>query len=316
MTTETTTTKPAATLAPAPEAIRARLADAFLAGRNERTLRAYAADLRDFAGFLGLADVHGAAARLLGNGQGEANGMALAYRADLMARGLAAATVNRRLAALRSLVKMARTLGLIPWSLDVDGLKAAAYLDTRGPGRTGVRALLHSLDANDAPKAHRDRAILRLLYDCGLRRGEVVGLDVEHVDLAGGRVWILGKGRTGREAVTLPDPTAAALRSWLAVHPRCAGPLFVNFDRAGKGDRLTGTSVHRIVRAAGDNLGLKVRPHGLRHAAITAALDATGGDVRKVAQFSRHRDVRVLTRYDDARADFGGEVARLVAALA
>ncbi len=58
---------------------------------------------------------------------------------------------------------------------------------------------------------------------------------------------------------------------------------------------------------------LAVRPHGLRHLAITAALDLTQGDVRAVQKFSRHRDVRVLSVYDDTRADLGGEVARLVA---
>ena len=58
------------------------------------------------------------------------------------------------------------------------------------------------------------------------------------------------------------------------------------------------------------------RPHGLRHAAITEALNLTKGDVRRVQRFSRHKDVRVLNRYDDNREDLGGEVARLVSATA
>ena len=70
----------------------------------------------------------------------------------------------------------------------------------------------------------------------------------------------------------------------------------------------------RIVGELGERLRLKVRPHGLRHAAITKILDLTRGDVRAVARFSRHRDIRTLTRYDDNRVDLGGEVARLVAA--
>jgi integrase len=57
----------------------------------------------------------------------------------------------------------------------------------------------------------------------------------------------------------------------------------------------------------------RVSPHGLRHAAITEALDLTGGDVRAVQRFSRHRDVRVLNIYDDCREDLAGQVARLVA---
>jgi integrase/recombinase XerC len=56
-----------------------------------------------------------------------------------------------------------------------------------------------------------------------------------------------------------------------------------------------------------------VAPHQLRHAAITTALDRTGGDVRAVARFSRHRSVDVVAQYDDNRRDLGGEVAAMVA---
>lgn len=305
----------AGSLTPAPGTAAGELVEAFLSGRNERTLRAYNRDLRDFASFLNLEDLDQAAAFLLGGGHGPANALALRYRANLMERGLAAATVNRRLAALRSLVKLARTLGLVSWSLEVEGLKAAPYRDTRGPGRSGVRALFHLLAKDETPKARRDLALLRLLYDCALRRGEAVGLDTEDVDLDGSRVFILGKGRTGKEPVTLPEPTAAALRAWLDVHPTSEGPLFVSLDRAHARGRLSGRSVGRLVAALGERVGLTIRPHGLRHAAVTDALDATGGDVRKVARFSRHKDLRVLNHYDDNREDLGGEVARLVAGM-
>ena len=72
---------------------------------------------------------------------------------------------------------------------------------------------------------------------------------------------------------------------------------------------------YRLVRRLGASVGVTARPHGLRHTAITAALDLTG-DLRAVQRFSRHRDVRVLTRYDDNRQDLGGDVARRVAASA
>ena len=68
-----------------------------------------------------------------------------------------------------------------------------------------------------------------------------------------------------------------------------------------------------MIRKLGESLGIKVWPHGLRHAAITSALDLTGGDLRSVQRFSRHQDVRILTIYDDNRTDLGGEVARKVA---
>ena len=89
----------------------------------------------------------------------------------------------------------------------------------------------------------------------------------------------------------------------------------VNFDRAGNGGRLTGSAVYFIVRRLGTKAGLTVRPHGLRHLAITSALDLTKGDVRAVQKISRHKDVRVLNTYDDNRQDLAGDVARLVAGV-
>jgi len=299
---------------PLPDHAPARLVEAFFAGRNRRTLEAYRRDLEDFRSFVGARTVDEAAERLFSRGHGEANALALSYRAELVERGLAPATINRRLAALRSLVKLARTLGFVPWALEVSGVKSEAYRDTRGPGPSGFRRLLVVLAERTDAKAARDVALVRLLYDLALRRGEVVSLDVEDVDLEAGTVDVLGKGRTERVRLTLPEPTKAALRGWLAVRGTEPGPLFVNFDRAGKGSRLTGRSLCRIVRGLGTAAGLEVRPHGLRHAAITEALDLLRGDVRKVQRFSRHRDLRTLNRYDDNREDLGGEVARLVAA--
>lgn len=284
------------------------LVAAFLAGRNPRTLAAYNADLEDFRRFTGDPIREDAARRLLENGHGAANALGLGYRANLLARGLAPATVNRRLAALRSLVKLARTIGHVAWTLEVPSVKSSPYRDTKGPGADGVRGLLERLAARTDAKGRRDYACARLLHDLALRRGEVVSLELEHVDLEAGSVSILGKGRLERETLTLPEPTKAALAAWLEVRGAAAGPLFPNFDRAGKGASLTGRSLHRILRALG------VRPHGLRHAGITAALDLTKGDVRAVQRFSRHRDLRVLNVYDDNRRDLAGDVARLVAA--
>jgi len=302
----------------APEALVVgdELLVAFFAGRSSLTLRAYRRDLEDVRRFAGVPTAAHVAALLLAHGHGPANGLALAYRADLITRGLAAATINRRLAALRSLVKIARTLGFIPWALEVSNVKSQGYRDTRGPGDAGYRLLLGALDRRGGRRVHRDRAAVRLLFDLALRRAEVVSLDVIHVDLDKGVLWVLGKGQTERVPLTLPDPTRAALAAWLAVRGTAPGPLFTNFDRARKGpaQRLTGRSLHRIVGELGDAAGLKnVRPHGLRHAAITAALDRTGGDIRAVQRFSRHHDVRVLAVYDDNREDLGGRVARLVA---
>ena len=290
-----------------------RLLDAFFAGRNERTLAAYRADLEDFTAFTGAATLGEASSRLLSVSHGEANATALAYKAFMVDRGLQAATINRRLAALRSLVKLANTLGLVAWTLAVENVKSQAYRDTRGPGRDGFAALLDAAQAQQGPKAFRDITILRLLHDLGLRRGEVVSLDVADLDLAGDRITVLGKGRSQKEPITLPQPTKDALEAWLAARGTEAGPLFVNFDRARKGGRLTGAAVYYIVSRLGLKAGLVVRPHGIRHLAITSALDLTQGNVRAVQKFSRHKDMRVLNLYDDNRLDLAGDVAKLVA---
>jgi integrase/recombinase XerC len=294
----------------------AGLLSAFLSGRCERTLLAYHQDLEDFARFVDVAGAQAAAELLLQSGPGAANRLAVSYRADLVASGLAAATVNRRLAALRSMVKLARTFGVVSWALEVPNVKAQPYRDTRGPGRGGFRRLLDELEQSSArAKVARDRALLHLLYDLALRRNEAVSLDLEHLDLDAATVSVLGKGRTERVALTLPEPTLCALRAWLELRGTEPGPLFLNMDRACKGGRLTGRSVARVVGELGRSIGIRVRPHGLRHAAITEALDLTRGDVRAVQKFSRHHDLRTLTVYDDNRRDLAGEVAKLVAGV-
>ncbi len=290
---------------------------AFLAGRSDCTRRAYGQDLDDFRRFLGARKVSDAAAALLSHGHGEANRVALAWKASLIERRLQAATINRRLAALRSLVQLARTLGIVPWALEVRNVRAESYRDTRGPGRNGVRRLLDEVERRRDKKALRDRAALRLLYDLGLRRSEVVGLDVDDLDLDTGTVAVLGKGRTQKTSLTLPRPTKEAIRQWLEARGTEPGPLFTNLDRAGKGYRLTGTSLYRIVRRLGEQVGLKVRPHGLRHSAITEACklaQAKGMGLEEVLDFSRHRDVKVLMVYRDRERDVQGQLATLVAA--
>lgn len=289
------------------------LVKAFLEGKSGSTLRAYDQDLRDFAEFMGTATPNEAAKVLVGSAPGAANALALAYRADLTKRGLAPATVNRRLAALRSLVKLARILGFVTWSLEVKNLETAPIRDTRGPGRVGFEKLLEELDARLDGKAVRDRAALWLLYGLALRRGEVVGLDMADVDLEAGLLHVKGKGRSYKEALSIPAKVKEALASWIRIRGLEGGPLFTNFDRRGGGGRLTGTGLYKVVRELGLDVELEVRPHGLRHAAITRALDLTNGDIRSVQRFSRHRNIQTVVLYDDSRRDLAGSVARLVA---
>ena len=118
------------------------LVASFLSGRNGTTLRAYRRDLEDFRAFVGASTIDEAAKVLLSHSHGEANALTLAYKTSLMDRGLQPATINRRLASLRSLVKLARTLGMVSWYLEIENVRSEAYRDTRGPGKEGFRALL------------------------------------------------------------------------------------------------------------------------------------------------------------------------------
>jgi integrase/recombinase XerC len=297
-----------------PSSVEVDLVSAFLAGRAAATLRSYSKDLEDFAAFTGQASAREAAAMLVGLPHGGANAVALGYKDHMMGRGLAPSTINRRLAAVRSLVKLARTLGFISWSLDVEGVRHEPYRDTRGPGREGFVKLVDALEDRLDTKAKRDRAIVRLLFDLALRREEAVRLDLKDVDLVEGFVLVTGKGKKEPVRLTLPTETRTCLAAWIEARGDAPGPLFTSFDRAGKGSgRLTGTAVYQIVRGLGLRAGITVRPHGLRHAAITLALDLLQGDVRSVQRFSRHADLRTLNRYDDARTDMAGEIAKRVA---
>lgn len=288
------------------------LVGAFFAGRNPRTLLAYQKDLKDFQCFTQAPSLQAAAALLTSQSSGPANGLALAYRVSLQERGLAPSTINRRLAALRSMVKLARVLGLVVWELEVEGMKASAYRDTRGPGMAGFRMMLDSLGDSHVEKAVRDRAILRLLFGMALRRGEVVSLDLCHLDLESGRLSVMGKGKTQRESLSIPPKVLGSLQAWVEIRGQHEGPLFTAVDRCHRGHRLDGSAVYRMVSELGKAVGLTTRPHGLRHAAITEALGRTNGNTRSVQRFSRHKKLETLSLYDDARQDLGGEVARLV----
>jgi integrase/recombinase XerC len=306
---------------PAIPTTAAEVLKTFLALRSPRTLEAYDWDLKDFGKFLKAGSAHQALGRLFKMDPGHANMTAAAYVAHLEKRGLAPATIARRIAALRSIVKAARIYGVVAWGLVVECPRVDPDRDTAGPGKEGWRDMLDCARlAAESGKAKpiRDLAIIRLLHDLGLRRGELVALDLADVKLTPGRasVAVVGKGKKKKQRLTLPELTRAAVAEWLDVRPggRARGPLFVGLGPGASGlDRLTPMTVFRVVRDLGKKVDVETRPHGLRHEAITRALDRTNGDIRKVQRFSRHKDARTVLIYDDNRQDLGGEVAELVA---
>lgn len=287
-----------------PKAAAPALLRSFLDGRKESTFRTYRQGLKAFASFLKAKSVEEASAKLLSQKHGDANKMALDFRNWLIKQERSAATVNNRLAALRSLVDLARTFGVVAWSLEVKNVREEKYRDTSGPGFARILAKIRELSARpEDPKAARDAAIVALMGFMGLRRGEVVRLDMN--DLEGERLHILGKGKTDEEPVTVPPEVQSILAAWIRHRGAHDGPIFVHFRQAELKARLSDRSVGRITN--GLDLG---HAHGLRHSSITKALDENKGDVRKVARFSRHKNIQTLLKYDDNRRDLGGEVSK------
>jgi integrase/recombinase XerC len=270
--------------------------------RPPNTARTYFQAVREFALFLKAPSVEAGLTRFFKMSRGEANATAAMWRADLEKHGMSSAGVANRLYALSSTVRNAQRFELCAWLLDVKAPRVQRFRDTKGPPWKKIAETLRALKRIRSEKARRDRALLVLLATTGMRVSEALGLNVGDVDFEGGRVSILGKARTEKEFVTIPTETADALRRIL--EGKTTGPVFVT----ATGRRMRREDAWRVTQ----DLGLG-HPHGLRHAAITRALDLTNGNLRLAAKFARHRNLQTIVHYDDAREDAAGKVARKLA---
>lgn len=290
--------------------------------RSPNTRRAYAKDLRDFFEFVsGLSQpTPELVNQFLALEQFPALQLVLKYKAHLRRKELKESTVNRRLAAIKSLVRLGNQLGHCCYSLDsIKGDKVVRYRDTTGISKEVYRRLL-AIPNRDTLKGKRDYAILRLLWDNALRRGEIEQTKLKDLDLDGRTLLILGKGKGQQQTViSLSRPTVEALCDWLQARRELDinQPLFMALDRVHYGHALTGTAIYKLVRKIATEAGVSkiLSPHRIRHSGITAALDATGGDVRRVQKLSRHADLNTLMIYDDNRQNLQGELSDLLADL-
>lgn len=302
---------------PAPAASRVgvdQLLEAFLSGRSPNTIRTYRQGLEHFACWLGVLTVGAAANRLLTIHHGEANLLAMNYKARMVEDGVAANTINSRLTAVRALTSLARRLGIIAWELEVDSVKSVAYRDTAGPGTANVQKMLQHAGRTPELEA-RNRAIILLAHDRGLRRNEIRMLDLADVDLDRRRVQITGKGRTQTEWLTISADVADAVAKWIELRGAEPGPMFVSLDANHERGRISGQGIYLVAAVAGKRAGAgHVRPHGLRHGGITLAAKAMNGDMVRIAEFARHGNWNTTKRYVDNLQDMGGEVARAVSA--
>ena len=265
-------------------------------GASPHTLRNYEADLRQFLAFLRTAHD--------GSLPAPVNVDAYAVRSFLAARagqGNAKSSIGRKLATVRSLFKYLGREGIIEQS------PAATVItpkkDQRLPRVLSADDAARLMDHPDRalPRSPRDQAILEVLYSAGVRVAELVGLNVEDVDLEAGAATVMGKGRKER-VVLLGGKAVEAVRAYL----RKAGtgadktPLFRN----SRGGRLTTRSVERIVTAQCRALPNfpTMTPHTLRHSFATHLLDG-GADLRAIQEMLGHASLSTTQRYTHVAMD-------------
>jgi integrase/recombinase XerD len=266
----------------------------FERGLARNTLEAYRTDLLQYGAFL--AD--------RGRGATDAErGDVADFLADLATgNGQAAcspATINRKAACLRSFYRHLRreelidddpTAALSPPSKSRKLPRVLSYGEVKG--------LLDSVSGG-VPIALRDRALLEVMYGCGLRASEAVGLDVNDVDLPRGFVRPHGKGNKERIVPIGREAGAAVKRYLRAGRPQLVGSrprsrLFVNF----RGGPLSRQGLYKIIQRHAKEVGLEGRmsPHTLRHSFATHLL-AGGCDLRSVQEMLGHADVATTQLY-------------------
>lgn len=297
------------------------VAELLALSRSQNTRRAYMKDLRDFfRSMAGQEPERAVVAQFLQLDRFSAKAIVLNYKALLVDKGLREATVNRRLAAVKSLVNHAFFVGLCDWTLaDIKGEKIQTYRDTTGISPAEFKLLLQVCQRSTLTGL-RDYAILCLLWDNALRRGELVNTNIKDFDPIAKKLTIIGKGRgTQSEKITLTASTVAAIQDWLNARGDASpnDPLFICLNRAYPGHRLNGASIDRIVCSIAKAAGIKKRisPHRLRHSSITAFLDASGVKIREAQRLSRHAKLDTMKIYDYNSKYMQGEASDLLASL-
>lgn len=231
----------------------------------------------------------------------------VAIRTALVERGLAPATVNKYLAALRGVMREAWRLGQIDAETyqriaAVKGVTGSTLPAGRGLGPGEIGALMRTCANDHTPAGARDAAIIAMGYGAGLRRAELAGLDLADLSDDGEIITAAIRGKGGKERlVYLDNGSANAMRDWLAVRGVEAGPLFYARRKGGRlnvGQRLSGQAIRDIlVKRAGEAGLSNTTPHDLRRSFVSDLLEA-GVDISTVANMAGHANVETTRRYD------------------
>jgi integrase len=229
----------------------------------------------------------------------------LRYRIELESRRLAPSSINLRLAAVRRLAYEAADTGLLSPDL------AAGIRRVKGAKRVGVRlgnwltaeqgrALLQAPDVQKL-KGRRDRAMLALMLGCGLRRGEVAGLTIDHLQQREEH-WVIadlvGKAAHIR-TVPVPDWVKSAVDAWASSAPVTKGRLFRCVSRKGSvwGDGITEKVIWHVVKASAAAAGIaKLSPHDCRRTCARLC-HAAGGELEQIQFLLGHVSVETTERY-------------------
>lgn len=267
---------------------------------NPQTRRAYQGDLEDFCGFVGLS----AAAEFRSVNRAHV----LAWRAELEQRGLAGATIRRKLAALASLFDHLLESNAVAGGNPVHGVKRPRIETSEGKtpalGDHQAKALLDAPDP-DTLKGKRDRAILAVLLYHGLRREEAAQLMWADLQERRGIKHLRIHGKGGKLRFLPLHPVAAErLHAYLETSGHqlvdAKAPLFVPLRGRATGTGISANGIYAVVghyaKAAGiDVAGLGV--HGLRATAATNALEHEA-DIAKVQVWLGHANISTTRIYD------------------
>lgn len=278
-------------------------------GASAHTLRAYRRELYAFTAYMAK---HHSRTRAAGKIE---HTQIRSYLGTLYERGLTKASTARSLAAIRSWFKWLARAGHVEHN--TASLVSTPKLPRHLPRVPSIEQMNRVVDtvADDAASwPARDKAIMELLYGCGMRNAELTGLNLDDLHWANDAILVRGKGQKQRY-VPLGDAAALALRAYLAERDarlvaidRASPAVFLNLQlrglaRAGGDARLTTRSVGRIVKRIAILRGLSsdVHPHTLRHAFGTHLLEE-GADLRAIQELLGHERLSTTQRYTQLTA--------------
>ncbi|MDE5107723.1 MAG: tyrosine-type recombinase/integrase, partial [Trichodesmium sp. St17_bin3_1_1] len=145
----------------------------------------------------------------------------------------------------------------------------------------------------------------QLLWGNGLRRAEVINLNIHDVDLGDRSLWVKGKGNSDTLQIKMNNSTVEAVDEWLisrlSYYSSGDDSLFISLSNINRGKRLCAQTLYNLVNEISKavNITKKMSPHRVRHSAITTVLERNQGNIRKAQSFSRHADPKTLIIYDD-----------------